>query len=316
MSKKKLAVCICFSGIIIYMILFPENAVSAAKNSINLCLEAILPTIFVFLICSAFLIKVGFAKIFKKPFSKIMTPLFGVTGEGALAMILGYISGYPSGAICICQMYKSGDLKKREAEKMLGFCNNASPLFIIGTIGVALLGSKKIGYMLCIIHILSSIISGMILRFFTKKNLFSANAEASFSSVRLSQAISESISSALSSIAAICAYTVLFSVIISMTFDFLPNTRLTFFLRGITEITNGISKICTSGSHLFPNMRKKISTIAFILGFGGMCVHLQVLSIVKKANLKTDLYFSGKLIQAIISAFLAFLTDYSSWWYN
>ncbi len=302
MNFKKIIMCVFFIAIMTYMILFPEKAVFASKHSLLLCYEAILPSLFVFLICSSFLTKIGFANILEKPFSKIMSPLFGISGKGALPMILGYISGYPIGSVCICEMYKAGDLKKREAEKMLGFCNNAGPLFIIGSIGLTLLGNKHIGYILYGFHILSSVIVGILFRFFVKTNTADKyDCNTSIFGIRLSNAVTESISSSISSILTICAYTVLFSVIISMSFDFFPASKESLILRGIVEITNGISKICDTDV-FFDGVQSKLPIISFILGFGGFCVHLQVISIVKKAGLKTDLYFVGKIIQASLSS--------------
>ena len=67
-----------------------------------------------------------------------MRPLFNVAPAGATAFVLGIISGFPLGAICAKDLYKAGNLSKPEAERLLTFCNNSGPLFIIGTVGAAI----------------------------------------------------------------------------------------------------------------------------------------------------------------------------------
>lgn len=46
---------------------------------------------------------------------------------------------------------------------------------------------------------------------------------------------------------------------------------------------------------------------AFILGFGGLCVLLQVYGIISKEKLSIKPYFWGKLLQGILAAVYTFL---------
>ena len=71
-------------------------------------------------------------------------------------------------------------------------------------------------------------------------------------------------------------------------------------LSGIIEFTNGLSKI--SQVHL-KNISINIILSAFVLGFGGISVTLQVLNIVSKNNLSIKKYLLGKVLQGIIAAF-------------
>ena len=44
---------------------------------------------------------------------------------------------------------------KEEAERLLGFCNNSGPAFIVGAVGAGIFGSPSVGLALYGIHILS-----------------------------------------------------------------------------------------------------------------------------------------------------------------
>jgi hypothetical protein len=68
-------------------------------------------------------------------------------------------------------------------------------------------------------------------------------------------------------------------------------------LSGIIELTNGISKICVNTSSL------NIIICAFLLGFGGISVLLQVLSITSKSNISIKPYILGKILHGLFAAF-------------
>ena len=86
-------------------------------------------------------------------------------GEGAFAFIMGIISGYPVGAKIVTKFREDNVCTKEECERLLAFTNNSGPLFIVGTVGISLLGNVSIGIMLLIVHILASITVGIFFRF-------------------------------------------------------------------------------------------------------------------------------------------------------
>ena len=76
------------------------------------------------------------------------------------------------GASCAVELYKTGKITKPEAERLLSFCNNSGPLFIIGTVGFAMNSSVALGGVLYIIHITAAISAGIIYaKISSKKNI-------------------------------------------------------------------------------------------------------------------------------------------------
>jgi sporulation integral membrane protein YlbJ len=109
-----------------------------------------------------------------------MKPIFNEPGESAIAVIIGTISGYPVGAKVVCSLVRNNKISKEEAERLLAFCNNSGPLFILGTVGIALFGNKTIGFILLITHILASLSVGIIYKFwspstYTKRKMLEQN---------------------------------------------------------------------------------------------------------------------------------------------
>ena len=63
-----------------------------------------------------------------------MRPLFNVPGEGAYALLMGTISGYPVGAKVVTDLKEQGVCNDIECERLISFTNNSGPLFIVGLV--------------------------------------------------------------------------------------------------------------------------------------------------------------------------------------
>lgn len=260
-----------------------------------------------------------------------MKPLFNVRGEGAFAFVMGLISGYPVGAKIASNFRQNNICSKEECERLLSFTNNSGPLFIIGTVGILMFKNTTIGILLFITHLLACITVGFIFRYWKKgKNTFDANTSipfftqskksASFSN--LGEILAESITSSISTILLIGGFMVIFSSIISIfkasgllnSFTVLLNPIFQSFhidtsfiqglLTGILEITNGIHTI---SSIACKKLSLNIIFTAFLLGFGGISILLQVWSITSKTDLSIRPYLYGKLLHGTFASFYTYL---------
>ena len=61
-------------------------------------------------------------------------------------------------------MSAAGAVSREEAERLLGFCNNSGPAFIVGAVGAGIFGSPSVGLALYGIHILAAVLTGLLLR--------------------------------------------------------------------------------------------------------------------------------------------------------
>ena len=322
---KKHILPIIFLSFTICLVIFSSYNIVAAKSGLILWATSVVPSLFPFFIATELLSKTSIAHTFGRFLNIFMKPLFNVRGEGSFALIMGIISGYPIGAKIAANFRKDNVLTKEECERLLSFTNNSGPLFIIGTVGISMFGSSKIGLLLFATHLLASLTVGVVFRLWRRKSTSSIvalppassetnNIQISFSN--LGGVISESISSATNTIMMIGGFVVLFSVIISILnasgflnaltsfLPFIPSEFAIPFATGLLEITNGIS--------LISNVNISYSTISliltsFLLGFGGISVFLQVWSITSKTDLSIKPYIIGKILHGCIAAFYTFL---------
>ncbi len=313
---------------IVFLVLFSNENLIATKKGLSLWFNSVVPSLLPFFIATELLGHTQIVYFIGNLLNKYMKPIFNVPGIGAYAFVMGIISGYPVGAKIVTKFRQDGVCTKREAERLLAFTNNSGPLFIIGTVGISLFGNTTIGFLLFLTHFLSCIIVGFIFRFWnvndkeiiSSRNIKMNNTEnLTFSN--LGEILASSIMKSVNTVVMIGGFVVIFSVIISILnnagiFSLCSSVLTPIFasikldtsyikplISGFVELTNGLSQIT-----LIPtkSISVTITLVAFLLGFGGISVALQVLSITSKSDISIKPYFLGKFLHGIIAAILTY----------
>ena len=335
---KRNFLALIFLAFTVSLLIFSGSNLPAIKSGLQLWATSVVPSLFPFFVATELLMHTNIINIFGRVLNGYMKPLFNISGEGAFAFIMGIISGYPVGAKIASKFRENNICTKAECERLLSFTNNSGPLFIIGTVGILMYQNTGIGILLFITHLLGSLSVGLVFRFWKrnkndsigeskkvviKKQNYSYVSDkktASFSN--LGEIMAESITNSISTILLIGGFVVLFSSIISilkasgilnvlcmaispiLNFLHIDSSFASGLLTGILEITNGIQSISSIAC-------KKISIniiiTAFLLGFGGISVFLQVFSITSKTDLSIKPYIYGKILHALFAAFYTFI---------
>ena len=313
------------------ILIFSNSNLAAVKSGISLWATSVVPSLFPFFVATELLMHTNIVYHIGNILNRFMKPLFNIRGEGAFAFIMGIISGYPIGAKIATNFRKDNICTKEECERLLSFTNNSGPLFIVGSVGILLYRNTMIGILLFVTHLLASLSVGILFRFWKKtkhsdsypsssKAYTNKKTQASFSN--LGEILSESIVSSIKSILVIGGFVVIFSSIISIlkssgitnmieiiatpffNFTHISPSFIEPLFTGFFEITNGISSI---SSIACKKLSINILITAFLLGFGGISVLLQVLSITSKSDLSIKPYIYGKLLHGIIAVLYTFI---------
>ena len=146
------------------LLFFPDVSAAAAREGVALCLQTVLPSLFPFFVLSSLLVQSDVPRLLSRAMAGVMYPLFGVSGAGASALILGLLGGYPVGARTVAELYGRGEIAREEAEQLLAFCNNSGPGFFLGVCGTAVFGSARAGAYLYLIHVGAALVTGVLLR--------------------------------------------------------------------------------------------------------------------------------------------------------
>lgn len=288
-----------FTFITVLILLNPQSALLYARSGLELCSEVLAPSLFPFFVCSSLLIYSGICQSAARLFRPVMRPLFNVGGAGAAAFLLGIISGYPLGASCACKLYDGGYLSKTECERLLAFCNNSGPLFILGSVGIAIYHSPKIGAMLYSAHIAAALTVGVLFRFYKKDEPSAVPVPIYSSDDSVGEIFQKALAGSVNSILTVCGAVVFFSVVSNIFADTVCRfSVLKPLLLAASELTGGIYAI----SHLGFPLTAKLILSAATAGFAGFCVHLQVMGVAAGRGLSLAPYLVGKLFHAAFAA--------------
>ena len=273
-------------ALIICFIVFSVRAKAQALEGMKLCLNVIVPTLLPILILTNTVIKSS-SRLFLEAVFSPLARLLRLPKCACCALILGLIGGYPTGAILSNELFNLHLIDNQTAKRLLrcSFCGGVA--FIITAVGTIHLNSTKTGIIIYTINVLSSIIicvaDGII-----HPNPNKSTQEYSIGSQSFCNALINSIECSTKSVAVMCGCIVFFSAICGL-------VSIPPFAMPLIEITNGIFKF--NGSISLPYL-------CFFLSFGGLCIHLQILNVIKSTGIGYIDFFVHRVVGGLISYFL------------
>lgn len=273
-------------ALIICFIVFSVRAKAQALEGMKLCLNVIVPTLLPILILTNTIIKSS-SRVFLETVFSPLARLLRLPKCACCALILGLIGGYPTGAILSNELFNLHLIDNQTAKRLLrcGFCGGVA--FIITAVGTIHLNSTKTGIIIYTVNVLSSIIiciaDGII-----HPNTNKSTQEYSIGSQSFCDALINSIECSTKSVAVMCGCIVFFSAICGL-------VSIPPFAMPLIEITNGIFKF--DGSISLPYL-------CFFLSFGGLCIHLQILNVIKSTGIGYIDFFVHRVVGGLISYFL------------
>ena len=286
-----------FSSILIFagaLLRYPRAVSAAVQAGLALCASTIIPALFPFFVVTALLVQLGLIHPLERLFAPFMGPLFHLPGTCAAPLLAGLVGGYPTGAKTVADLYAQRLISRREAEHVLGFVNNCGPAFLLSYVGAGILGDSRAGVDLLLIHVLSALLTGLILC-----RIGTPGAEnppphrrPPVAEKSLGEALPAAVTGALTSTLSICAFVVLFRVIAELLPGALPASVL-----GTFEMVTGLASLSPG--------RPGFVTAAGIVGWGGLSVHCQTMAALSGTGLSLRRHWLGKALQALLSVLLA-----------
>ena len=276
-------------------LLLSEEISDSVRGALELCAGVIVPSVFPFIILSDILYYlVDFSGM--RGVGRAFERLFKINRAGLYPFVLGILCGFPLGVKCASELYKDGRISKDECERLIGFCNNTGPAFLVGGIGVGLRGSIFDGAALYLSTVISAIAVGII---FSRGATASADKMGMEARARFS--VTASVKSAGTGCLNICSYLTFFACIAGIARAVLGEGIPYLCIIPFLEV-GGAADILSKSPLLGSTASLALS--AFAVGFSGFSVHLQALSYLSDTNVGVGRYFIMKLIQGLIAAAL------------
>lgn len=302
LSKTEALLYTLTAGVIIFigfiLLKYPDSATKGVTEGIELCLGTLIPSILPFMFVSCFLLESGILWRTGRLFSFIGERIFGLPGYCAPVIFFSMIAGLPVGARLTEELYVKGMITKTQGQRMLFFCMNPGPAFVITGVGQKMLGSRELGIIIYASLIISSLLIGILSVPVWSDENEPEKTNSDTTKPELAPAVVRAVSVSGRSVFGICAWVVLFSCLTELikTLGFSENTQN--FLFAITEVTNG----CRRCAEIYP-----APVIAGIIGFGGFCAHMQVATPIMTLKLEYKYFISARILNGGISVLITLL---------
>lgn len=316
--SKNIIFCVLISILIVLFAANINTCIPAALDGCKLWYKAIVPTTFPFVIICNLLISYNGIELYSKILGPVICRPLGLSKNCSFPIVASILCGYPLGAKYCVDIYSMNYIDKNEFQRLLNIASNVGPLFLIGSVGAALLNNTALGYIMLISCYLSCFIIGIL----TKKKKDASNMNHLPSSKNITPnfgtAIKNAVQNGISTVLTIGGFIVIFSVIISLiknsqyiTYMFgnleslfpISSGILYGTFLGSIEITNG----CNIISSLSISIPLKAGIISFLCSFSGLAIIAQVSSFVSETNIHYIKYIMLKFIQGIFSFLITYI---------
>lgn len=308
------AIFFCLIGLIMY----PKESLDASSEGLELWWTIIFPSLLPFFILADLLPRSNWTYLVGRFLEPVMKPLFNVSGQGALVLLLGFSSGFPVGAKLSVQLLKDGKISLADAQRLVCFTNGASPIFIMGAIAAGMLHTPGIGLLLLMSHYLGNILIGMLAgRLITDQKNRPAErpVKTSDGAASFGEALQSAVATSVQQLLIIGGLIIFFSVISKLAVNFrlfelplfilnkisglinLSNEWTTGFLLGVLEISNGTANVAQYES----NFMIKCVIVLAIISFGGFCIHAQIIACIHQTDIKYFPFFLSRLVHMLLS---------------
>ena len=271
----------------ITFIVFSDKIAECIINSIYLCINVIIPSMFTFMLISTYIISSGIYKQIFHPLYLIFRNIVKLDEELFSIFCLSLIGGYPIGIKLLNENISQNKNFHEIYNKTLIFCYCISPTFAITMIGFGLYKSFEVGLIIYLSNVISCTITAII-----ATNRFNLHTKLKEKTKRYG--LIETVKSTSSSLLVICTIIVTFNIGITAIEELISAIGLSLpvQLKAFLEISN-ILKLKEANLASLPHISARAST-------GGVCVFFQCLSIAGD-KIKFKYFLFGRIIIAILS---------------
>ena len=313
---KQTIMAMVIGSIIIVFLLFPQAVSDSAKEGLLMWFQIVLPSLLPFSIVSSVIMGLGLTERITGVVAPVLQRVFGITRSGCYAVVVGMLSGYPLGAATTAELYRGQRICKEEAQYILTFCNNASPMFLTEFIGVSCMGLHKPLIVLILVYIAGWIGSVIdrggrhIMRSLGRENSWSAEfagrkQEKPYAG-NVINVLDESILHSFVILTKVGGYIILFSIlagIVQQMCPFAPEYKAGIV--SALEITTGAVLL----SSTIPGISGQVLLAAFC-AFGGLSSVAQTASVISETDLSRHVAEQDLLTRSWITVAQLLVAEY------
>lgn len=281
----------------------------ALRAGLDQCAQVVFPSLFPFFILTNLLLATDFPQKLASAWGGAMRRFFHAPPEGAAALAISLLGGYPMGARTAAQLAQQGTLTQCDAGRLLSFCNNTGPAIFFGLIGGTLGLPAGLLAALYAIHILAALATGWLLRPPASPQAGPAGPGKTApwhgpAPLPVSQAVWQAFCSTARICALILAFRAVLGVLGAVLAFCAPQLAAqpipAALAAGFLDLPNGIAALAA-----VPEPAAQFLLCSVFVNWAGLCIHLQTSDAVAPAALPLRYHLRGKLCQCAVAAALS-----------
>ncbi len=284
------------------------NLSNSVLDGIMLWAVCILPSLLPYFFITEILSSMPITSKLSNKLSPVMNRCFKVNGIVGYAYFMSLISGYPMGAKVVSDLKRDKLISHTESIRASALCSTSSPMFLIASVGGLMFNSATFGLLLLLCNFLSSLTVGFVFSFYKRKERPKKNVN--YTPTKNPNLINDSIYSAVNSSLFVGGIITLFFVFTEILVCLKLLTPISFIVSkifgsntlgkgvafGLFEYTKGLKTISSAPVTFFT-----LPLSAGLCGFGGLCVLVQSILLLKSAKIKTTPFILSKILGAVLN---------------
>lgn len=237
---------------------FPVEAGAAALAGMQSWARSVAPAMFPFAAVMPYLTCNEARRAYDRLMGRLVQRVFRLPGGCASAVVTGLMAGSPAGALAVRRVAAAEKLTRGQAARLAGIACGVSPMYALSVMGVALAGSKTVGWQLVIAQATAQLATGVLFR-----RAFAGENEPL--EHEMQRKTERPVSAAVAAVIRVGGYMAIFSVGLTLACRILGDWVM--YASPFIDLPTG-AEFCAQGA-----LAEWISAAA--LGFGGICIGCQ-----------------------------------------
>ena len=296
--QKNLLIYLITVFFVVEFLLNSDSLITVFFNSINLFINNLFPSIFIFFTITDILNNYNLPYYLSKTLGNLIEKIYKIPSISSYIIFMSLTSSFPSNAKLIKDALDKKIINSYEATKILAMTHFSNPLFIM--IVGSMFHDKNIGLIILLVHYITNFIVGLLFR-----NIY--KCEKKDKSYPISKQLpfidllKTSFYNTFKLSISILGIIIFFSIMITTVNKYLNlNSFSNLLLNGLLEITTGLKYLVS----LNIEKTKAIALATFFISFGGFSIHMQTMTILNKYDINYYIYLIARIIHGTLSSIL------------
>ena len=289
-------------SMVVLLLQYPEAVQNGINRGLSVCGTVIIPTLFPFMLLAGWLAESPLCRHPGSIARRVASKVFGLPGCCAPAILLSLVGGYPAGMVAISRLYKQGQINREELKRMTAFCVCGGPGFIVGTVGIGLMGNTHAGWLLYAAQAATAVGIGIWLG---RGHRRCTETDAPLPPRR---PFAVMVSDTCGALLSMCGFVAAAAMVLSLLEGIGVARGIAAVWGGsaatVSGIMAGILEV-SCGCIALAGMPQAPLWLSLCLGWGGLSIHGQLAAALPGEKVITPRFLRWRLVQGIISSGLA-----------